>query len=182
MNLNDAKQLARKLMNQHGANDIPLVISGGKTQLGVCCWKAVNNSFNSIDITAQIFGLSRRRRSKVERFKGAKCRCIKLSRYLVALNDENEIRQTMLHEIAHFIVGAGHGHDAVWRRKAIEIGCDGKRLNKTAEMPKGRYQATCQCGKTFSKHRKGKNVLKSNWWRCRKCGSTIQFVDTMAMV
>ena len=181
MELRQARQLARQLMNEHGAMDVPLVISNGKTQLGVCCWKAANNNWTVDDMTAQIFGYRSRRRNR-NRFEGAKCRCIKLSKHLVSLNDETEIRQIMLHEIAHFLVGATHGHDATWRRKAIEIGCDGKRLNKTAEMPKGRYQATCKCGKTFSKHRKGKNVLKPNWWRCKKCKSTIQFVDTMAKV
>jgi len=183
MNLSDAKQLARQLMDEHGANNIPLVISGGKRQLGVCCWIAAPKSLDQqgIAIAAQIFGIRKRRISKVEKFKNAKCKCIKLSRYLVALNDEDEVKMTMLHEIAHFLVGAGHGHDRVWRSKAIEIGCDGKRLNKTADMPEGRYKASCQCGKVFYKHRRGKNVLRSNCWRCKRCGSTIQFVDTLAI-
>ncbi len=29
---------------------------------------------------------------------------------------------TILHEIAHALVGKGHGHDNVWKEKAIEIG------------------------------------------------------------
>jgi len=181
MNLNDAKQLARQLMDEHGANNVPLVISNGKTQLGVCTWKAnPNNKTVSIDLLNQMLGMRRSRQSKKARFEGATCKHIKLSRYLVNLNDETEVKQTMLHEIAHFLVGPTHGHDAVWRRKAIEIGCNGQRLNKTADMPNGRYKAVCQCGKVFYKHRKGKNVLRSNWWRCKPCGRTIQFVDTLA--
>jgi predicted SprT family Zn-dependent metalloprotease len=186
MNLTDAKKLARSLMDEHGANDIPLVISGGKTQLGVCCWNPVKKGLNkedfSDDLTAQIFGYRprRRRRRNRNRFAGATCKCIRLSRHLVALNDETEIRQTMLHEIAHFLCGATHGHDSVWRNKAIEIGCDGKRLNSSAEMPKGRYVAKCSCGKVYYKHRKGKNTLKANWFRCKTCKQTVQFVDTLA--
>jgi len=151
MELANAKQIARQLMNQYGLNDVPLKISGGKTQLG--------------------------KAQKVEIFKNATVRCIKLSRHLVALNSETEVRQTMLHEIAHALVGAGHGHDAVWRRKAIEIGCDGKRLNKTAEMPKGRYQTTC-CGKTRSVHRKGKRFYD---YICPTCRQPLRFKDTQGI-
>ena len=184
MELANAKQIARQLMNQYGLNDVPLKISGGKTQLGVCCWKAnPNMKINPQDSLDAIFGLGRRRRrrrskaQKIEMFKNATVRCIKLSRHLVALNSETEIRQTMLHEIAHALVGAGHGHDAVWRRKAIEIGCDGKRLNKTAEMPKGRYQTTC-CGKTRSVHRKGKRFYD---YICPTCRQPLRFKDTQGI-
>jgi len=30
---------------------------------------------------------------------------------------------TVLHEIAHALVGPNHGHDMVWKNKAREIGC-----------------------------------------------------------
>jgi predicted SprT family Zn-dependent metalloprotease len=182
MNLNDAKKLARQLMDDHGAKDVPLVISGGKTQLGACHFVAGPSLQRGEDIINDIFGLNKRNRriNRIERLKTAKCKCIKLSRYLVDLNGEDEVRETMLHEIAHFLVGATHGHDAVWRRKAIEIGCNGERLAKTAIMPKGRYKASCQCGKVYYKHRKGKNIFKKNWFRCRICKNTVQFVDTMA--
>mgnify|MGYP006434589919 FL=1 len=171
-------------MNQYGLNDVPLVISSGKTQLGVCCWKAAPKKVDSFDtifsITAPGRYGRRRRRSKAEKiemFKNATVRCIKLSRYLVALNGETEVRQTMLHEIAHALVGCGHGHDAVWRRKALELGCDGKRLNTTSEMPKGRYQATC-CEKTYSLHRRGKRF---NDYRCPKCRTSLRFKDTQGI-
>ena len=32
-------------------------------------------------------------------------------------NDEQEVLETILHEIAHALVGIGHGHDYVWRKK-----------------------------------------------------------------
>ena len=34
----------------------------------------------------------------------------------------SDIRDTLLHEIAHAIVGPGHGHDAVWQTAARRIG------------------------------------------------------------
>ena len=38
-------------------------------------------------------------------------------------------KNTILHEIAHALVGKGHKHDDIWKKKAIEIGCN---LNKYA--------------------------------------------------
>lgn len=40
---------------------------------------------------------------------------------------EYNIKDTILHEIAHALVGVNHNHDLVWIRKAIEIGCSGER-------------------------------------------------------
>lgn len=56
-------------------------------------------------------------------------RLIKLSGFLAPLISPEAIRNTVLHEIAHALVGPGHGHDRVWEAKALEIGCDGKRCN-----------------------------------------------------
>lgn len=33
------------------------------------------------------------------------------------------MRQALLHEIAHALVRPGHGHDQVWKDKALQIGC-----------------------------------------------------------
>lgn len=81
---------------------------------------------------------------------------IGLSKHLVSLNDESQVRDTILHEIAHALVGAKHGHDYVWRTKAIEIGCDGQRCysSNVVETPESRYIATCNgCGEVFKRHK-----------------------------
>src|SRR5688572_10705180 len=49
-------------------------------------------------------------------------RTIELSLYFVSRNLPEEILDTLLHEIAHALVGPDHGHDEVWKRKCIEIG------------------------------------------------------------
>ena len=54
-------------------------------------------------------------------------RQIGLSAPITALHYEDEVLDTILHEIAHALVGPQHGHDAVWRAKAREIGCSGER-------------------------------------------------------
>jgi len=52
---------------------------------------------------------------------------IQLSRDYVALNDIDMVRNTILHEIAHAMVGCQHAHNNVWRRQFIAIGGDGSR-------------------------------------------------------
>lgn len=96
------------------------------------------------------------------------CRSIELSIYLVERdNSWDEIRDTILHEIAHALVGAGHGHDRVWKKKCVEIGAKPLPCGH-ADMPEGRWTARCGgCGKKFDRHRKPKRV---RGWFCRSCG------------
>jgi predicted SprT family Zn-dependent metalloprotease len=83
---------------------------------------------------------------------------ITLSKSLVLLNSEANVRNTILHEIAHALT-PGHGHDSVWRRKAMEIGCTGDRCYKSKDVvtPQSKYVAKCVgCGNTYKKHRRPK--------------------------
>ena len=92
---------------------------------------------------------------------------ITLSKVLTLLNNEKEVKNTILHEIAHALT-PGHHHDWVWRQKAIEIGCDGSRCysSKIVATPEPRYVATCVgCGKQHSKNRLSKWSSSS----CRPC-------------
>jgi len=71
---------------------------------------------------------------------------ISLSRRLTLLNDAGEIRNTILHEIAHALLPPKTGHSRAWRELAISIGCDGNRLHSAA-MP-AKWVATCPaCGR-----------------------------------
>ena len=57
--------------------------------------------------------------------------------YLASFKDnEEDIKDTVLHEIAHAIVGCNHHHDYVWRACCNKIGCKpelSKSLNKKLE-------------------------------------------------
>ena len=55
-------------------------------------------------------------------------RRLTLSRHLMSLYDQAQVRETILHEIAHARVGPRHGHDAVWAAEAIRLGATGRRL------------------------------------------------------
>src|SRR5262249_16689158 len=94
-------------------------------------------------------------------------RRIELSAYFVERNSQDEIVDTILHEIAHALVGHRHGHDAVWKRKCVAIGAKPVRW-ADAVMPEGRWQAHCQaCGEQFDRHRK---PGRARGWFCCQCG------------
>ncbi len=116
-------------------------------------------------LTGWIFAFNKRKRGL------GLCRyttkTIELSIYLVDRNSLDEIRDTILHEIAHALVGPDHGHDEVWKRKCIEIGARPERCGE-ADMPQGRWQARCgSCGTHFFRHRRPKRI---RGWFCRNCG------------
>lgn len=67
---------------------------------------------------------------------------IELSIWHVNNSPFESVKNTLLHEIAHAIVGCRHQHNNVWRRKAIEIGCTGERCGYMNAPYK--YTAVCR--------------------------------------
>jgi predicted SprT family Zn-dependent metalloprotease len=97
-------------------------------------------------------------------------RRIELSVHFVERNNHAEILDTILHEIAHALVGPGHGHDAVWKTKCIEIGAKPLRCGE-ADMPESRWHARCgACGKSFHRYRRPKRL---RGWFCQDCGPQV---------
>lgn len=86
---------------------------------------------------------------------------ISLSKQLTELNTEDKVKDTLLHEIAHALVGIGHGHNKIWKSKAKEIGCSGDRCyDEDVLTPDGKYNYKCpRCNKTINRHRKIKAFL-----------------------
>jgi len=82
-------------------------------------------------------------------------RTISVSRHLMELYSEEHVRDTILHEIAHALVGPKHGHDGVWRAKALAIGCSGSRLvDEDAPRAPAPWRGTCPRGHTYDRHRR----------------------------
>jgi predicted SprT family Zn-dependent metalloprotease len=93
---------------------------------------------------------------------------IELSIYFIERNSDDAVRDTLLHEIAHALVGPGHGHDRLWRQKCHEIGAKPERVCHEVNMPEGAWQATCgNCGMIHHRHRRPKHLVG---WHCRRCG------------
>ncbi|MBB6429616.1 SprT family zinc-dependent metalloprotease [Algisphaera agarilytica] len=113
---------------------------------------------------------------------------IELSAPFVARNDEHEVRDVILHEIAHALTppptpskprakqseAPDHHpntytpHGPAWRATCLRIGANPNRLNATAAAPEGKYQATCPgCQTTHHRHRK---PAKGRTYICKACG------------
>ncbi len=95
-------------------------------------------------------------------------RSVELSAHFVEHNPDEAVRDTLLHEIAHALVGPGHGHDAAWKAMCRRVGARPERLSFEAVMPLGRWRAVCGgCGALHHRHRRPKRMV--GWWCCR-CG------------
>jgi predicted SprT family Zn-dependent metalloprotease len=81
---------------------------------------------------------------------------ISLSKYLVELNSEEEVRDTILHEIAHALVPRGAGHGPKWKSLAVSIGCSGSRcFGQEVTRPAPKYQGTCpSCRQVIRRYRR----------------------------
>jgi SprT protein len=81
---------------------------------------------------------------------------ISLSQHLVELNDENEVRDTILHEIAHALAPRGAGHGPVWKSVAESIGCNGHRcFGSEVIRPAPKFKGTCPtCKLVIFRHRR----------------------------
>ncbi len=145
--------LALELMNIHGIGKLGYTFKFDRslTRFGSCFWG--------------------RRNSNDEKY-------ISLSKHLVLINDIEQVRDTILHEIAHALTPY-EGHNKTWQRKAIEIGCNGKRcynsygseeVNQPAELFK--YIATCVNGHAHYRNKKPKQGRLQSCSICSKSFDT----------
>ena len=86
-----------------------------------------------------------------------------------------EIKNTILHEIAHALVGSQHGHSQIWRKKAKEIGCDASRCHHIV-FSKPKYVLTCynRCFEV-SRYRVNQSFMQSKI--CSKCNSKLLLIN-----
>lgn len=87
-----------------------------------------------------------------------------LSKALTPSLKVEAVTNTILHEIAHALVGRSHGHDNVWRRKALEIGCNGQRCSNHVVDIQSKYEAECVC--CGHKHKAHRQPKRTSWCRC----------------
>jgi predicted SprT family Zn-dependent metalloprotease len=100
---------------------------------------------------------------------------IEVSKYYLDSHPD-EIKDTILHEIAHALVGPNHGHDYVWRRMCVKIGANPRRTTDKAVFG-GDYNYTVGCNNEDCTHQwtHGKHRIKQAYYRyyCKWCHGPI---------
>lgn len=132
MDIGDAREMARQLLDEHGLEDWTLVLDRAKRRAGVCRYTD---------------------------------RSIGLSRHLTLIHTREQVRDTVLHEIAHAHAGPRAGHGPRWRAAALAIGATPERcIPEDAGRIPGPWVGTCPAGHTVDRHRRPSRVLS-----CRLC-------------
>lgn len=77
---------------------------------------------------------------------------IKISKFHIMHSSKEDILDTVKHEVAHAVVGPGHGHGPIWKAAAIKIGAVPEARSKKRTIPH-RYELICDvCGTLCAKY------------------------------
>lgn len=94
---------------------------------------------------------------------------ISLSRFYCIKASDAQVRDTVLHEIAHALAGPKHNHDTTWKRIARSIGCTADRCH-TVDFAPAKYIASCsRCGWHQKKNRRLRGGV------CKTCGQPVTY-------
>lgn len=101
---------------------------------------------------------------------------ISLSAPLTRIHDEREVRDTILHEVAHALAGPKAKHGPAWREVAVRIGCSGRRcVDPSAPSIDGPWVGTCPSGHRATRFRRPSGIMS-----CRSCGPRFALANLIA--
>jgi predicted SprT family Zn-dependent metalloprotease len=150
MNIVEALDRVRELMNEHDLHQWNIRLSNRRRQLGRCTYHTQTLWF---------------------------------SRHMIEYYDWDNVREVVLHEIAHALLSPSEGHSDIWLAKAQEIGCvNPARLFKNNPIP-GRYRSTCPvCGEIKFRYRYS-SAMNGRLY-CAACGpsAVLTWTDTLTRV
>jgi len=87
---------------------------------------------------------------------------ISLSLPLTELNSEEQVKDTILHEIAHALAPVGEGHGRIWKSICVKIGANPTRCysSKDVTKPKANYVRVCTtCNVEHQAYRKSRRKV-----------------------
>ena len=101
---------------------------------------------------------------------------IGITKKLANINTIEETKDVVLHEIAHALVGRGHGHDHVWKRMCRKVGAKPERCytpedrGGTVKTIKGKYKLVNKdTGEVYRYyHRRPRLDWSERWIRGKK--------------
>lgn len=94
---------------------------------------------------------------------------IKLSKPYVEVNSIAHVRDTILHEIAHALAGANHGHDFIWKGIALGLGARPFSQADKTVIPYKWFYVCPTCGKKWGRIRR----ITGHGY-CPKCKCVLQ--------
>tara|TARA_R110000824_G_scaffold342892_2_gene529368 strand:- start:129 stop:605 length:477 start_codon:yes stop_codon:yes gene_type:complete len=97
---------------------------------------------------------------------------IKISKYLIQLGTDEEVRETVLHEVGHALAGGKAGHGHLWRLKCRQIGLTNPKQYKADISYDVPHKVTVDCsvhGVIDKRHRRLKKGMLERMF-CRDCG------------
>lgn len=93
---------------------------------------------------------------------------ITVSRYLAARFDDDDIHQTLLHEVAHALAGPRAGHGPAWKLYARELGYVGGTTHSLETADElAPWVGTCPGGHVVYRHRRPSKPSS-----CARCSRT----------
>lgn len=98
---------------------------------------------------------------------------IELSTHLTSLNKEKEVKDTILHEIAHALSPYNAGHNYIWKQNCIKVGVKAERCYDTNKIvtPEPNYNGLCRCNLKHRRYRRPRvNFI------CANCNSRIVWI------
>jgi len=103
-------------------------------------------------------------------------RTITISREFAELNSEAQMVDTVLHEIAHAIVGIGYDHGPVWKQACLLVGCRPVAVVTSNQVvtPTHKWLIVCEkCGKTLARRHTRRMKLETKI--CAYCDSGVKW-------
>lgn len=91
-------------------------------------------------------------------------------------SDPDEIANTLLHEVAHALVGPRHHHNHVWRKMARSIGCTGDRCASNV-VSTAEYNYTISCSSCGWENGRFRITAGLRRHVCKHCRGPITVTD-----
>lgn len=116
-----------------------------------------------------------------KKFLGMCCygpKVIKIAKFWIAVLPENEILDTIKHEIAHAYCYENHlddNHGKNWKIAAVKIGARPIACYAGSVKPPVRYKANCICGAAYTT-----GDLKKCYKECSFCKTILDYKDQYA--
>lgn len=120
---------------------------------------------NGLDISGWVFRFNRR---TVHLALCTPKKTIELSQYLIGF-PHRIIKELLLHEIAHALVGIAEGHGLRWKQKCVDLGIEPKVTYRIDMIFPPKYSSSCKI--CYSRYTRQGKPREGILYFCSRCES-----------